>query len=204
MRVNLYIIVFFVGYFYGSVPLAWLLNRTFARDKFTGTKIENYSVWNVWRRTGDKIAATLILLTELIQGVVAVILISQFNANDQIIIAAAIGSMVLGYTHSPWLKFKGGGGLALTAGALLFIEPTIIIIWIVVWGIYFILIRRHLIAALIANAIVPLIIFFTKDSYFSQEILLMILPVALLLFEKQLENVPDLISEKIQALNMET
>lgn len=204
MRVNIYILIFFAGYFYGSIPLAWLLIRTFARKKINGTKIENYTVWNVWQQTGDKITAILILLIELIKGGAAILLVSQLNMQDDMLLAVAIGSMVLGHTHSIWLKFKGGGGLALTAGALLIIEPVLIIIWIMVWGIYFMLIRRHLIAALVANAVVPLIVFFTKDSYFSDQTLLMILPVALLLFEKQLENVPDLISEKNRPKNMET
>ena len=48
---------------------------------------------------------------------------------------------------------------------------------------------------MIATALIPLIVYFTLDIYFSKDILLMVLPVCLIIFQRHLERIPDIIKE---------
>jgi len=102
--------------------------------------------------------------------------------------------VVVGHSFPVWLGFRGGRGLAVTAGFFLAVDPRVPALWVLVWLVYFLLIRKHIIASLVATFLLPLIIFFMQGSYFDKTDLLLILPVSFVIFLKHLERLPEVIS----------
>src|SRR5690606_5289406 len=64
---------------------------------------------------------------------------------------------VLGHNYSPWVGFKGGKGIATSAGVLLALMPFGVLILLVVWLILFFTTRYVSLASIGAAAALPLV-----------------------------------------------
>lgn len=64
---------------------------------------------------------------------------------------------VLGHNYSPWVGFKGGKGIATSAGVLLGLMPAAVVLLILVWGLLFLTTRYVSVASVGAAASLPLI-----------------------------------------------
>lgn len=64
---------------------------------------------------------------------------------------------VLGHNYSPWVGFKGGKGIATSAGVLLGLMPFAVIILLAVWLLLFITTRYVSVASMGAAAVLPLL-----------------------------------------------
>jgi len=75
-------------------------------------------------------------------------------------ISGMVGAIfsVLGHVFPPWLKFKGGKGVATAAGALLALMPIATLIGVAVWIIVFWLTRYVSLASVVATAALPIVI----------------------------------------------
>ncbi len=62
---------------------------------------------------------------------------------------------ILGHNYSPWAGFKGGKGIATSAGVLIALMPAAIVILIVVWLLVFAISRYVSLASIIAAAVLP-------------------------------------------------
>ena len=64
---------------------------------------------------------------------------------------------VLGHNYSPWVGFKGGKGIATSAGVLLALMPAGIALLAIIWLIVFAVSRFVSLASIVAAAALPLI-----------------------------------------------
>lgn len=64
---------------------------------------------------------------------------------------------ILGHNYSPWVGFKGGKGIATSAGVLLGLMPFAVILLILVWLITFITTRYVSVASIVAAAVLPVL-----------------------------------------------
>jgi acyl phosphate:glycerol-3-phosphate acyltransferase len=117
-----------VGYLVGGIPFSLLVGRHFygidPRDHGSG----NLGATNVFRVLGTRPALAVAVL-DVAKGAAAVALAmllcpfeSGTNAYDFVLIAVAM-SAVLGHTYSPYIRFKGGKGVATAAGAIAVVMP---------------------------------------------------------------------------------
>ncbi len=113
------ILVFVLSYLAGSVPFGLLLGFMAGKDvRLYGSK--NIGATNVWRVCGAKWGFATFLL-DFLKGLLPVCLIAGWietglPAPYPGIIAAA--GAVVGHNFPVWLKFKGGKGVATSAGAV--------------------------------------------------------------------------------------
>ncbi len=123
---------FAVGYLAGSIPTAFLLVRwKFSRDvRHSGSG--NVGALNSFHVTGSKLMGLSVMLLDALKGAAAVIIASSFGDNFWVPGAAGIGT-VLGHNYSPWIRFKGGRGLAPAAGVLLVLSWLTVILWCLIW-----------------------------------------------------------------------
>jgi glycerol-3-phosphate acyltransferase PlsY len=75
-------------------------------------------------------------------------------------IVAAISS-VLGHSFPVWLRFKGGKGVATSAGALLGLAPLAALVGAAIWVLTFLATRYVSVASIAAAAALPIIILIT-------------------------------------------
>ena len=64
---------------------------------------------------------------------------------------------ILGHNYSPWVGFKGGKGIATSAGVLLALMPAGVALLVIVWVVVFALSRYVSLASIVAAAALPLI-----------------------------------------------
>jgi len=76
---------------------------------------------NVMRALGPR-AALVSGLLDMLKGTVAVLLARWLGAGPWVEVLAALAAIV-GHTYSPFLRFKGGRGVAVAFGALILIGP---------------------------------------------------------------------------------
>ena len=195
MNIYEYGILLIVAYLFGSFPSAFILLKITQKKDIRSEGSGNVGAMNALRASKKKWIALVVLILDLFKGAFPAYYFTRVVVTDKIFLLILVSGVLFGHVFPVWLKFKGGRGLAVVAGALLVIKPILVLIWLVIWAIFFAIIRRHIIASMIATALIPLIVYFTLDIYFSKDILLMVLPVCLIIFQRHLERIPDIIKE---------
>ena len=124
-----YIITVVAAYFLGSIPTGYLAARAKGIDIRT-VGSGNIGATNAMRVLG-KPAGICVLFLDALKGYAAVawvcpLLIKSFNkpeADVETLRIIAGMAAVLGHNFTCWLKFKGGKGVATTAGVFLALAP---------------------------------------------------------------------------------
>ena len=190
-----------VAYLFGSFPSAYLLIKLKTRKDIRTMGSGNMGALNALRSGKSKTVALLVLLLDLLKGALPAWYFAHVQQAEYLVQVTVVIGVLLGHVYPVWLRFKGGRGLAVVAGALLVIQPVLVGIWVGFWLVFYLLIGKHIIACLIATFILPLVVYFVGPPYFQHSILLMILPVCMLIFQRHLERLPDLVEEKRTAIN---
>ena len=108
-----------LAFLIGSIPTGYLLNKYFGHGDIRKVGSGNIGATNVLRHSG-KLLGLLTLLIDIGKGFLALELLYGSGGRWTISILGA--SVVLGHIFSPWLKFKGGKGVATMLGVILFIS----------------------------------------------------------------------------------
>lgn len=151
------------SYLLGSIPFGYLAGRIVGIDIRTAGS-GNVGATNVVRVLGKKYGYPVFAL-DVLKGFGAVMMSkliapgqpSEWNSPEILGILAAMSS-VFGHLYPPWLKFKGGKGVATSAGALLALTPAATLIGVAIWIIVFGLTRYVSLASITAAVILPIVI----------------------------------------------
>jgi glycerol-3-phosphate acyltransferase PlsY len=155
------------NYLLGSVPFGYLAGRLKGIDiRQAGSG--NVGATNVVRVLGKEYGY-LVFALDFLKGFVAVtisMLIApgsppEWHSPEIFGILGAMSS-VLGHSYPVWLKFKGGKGVATSAGALLGLAPLATLIGVVIWTIVFWLTRYVSLASITAAVVLPIIILLVR------------------------------------------
>ena len=159
-------IVVIASYLLGSIPFGYLAGRMAGID-IRNCGSGNVGATNVIRTLGKSYGYPVFAL-DFLKGLGAVkmsILIatrmqSEWNPPEMFGIVAAISS-VLGHSFPVWLRFKGGKGVATSAGALFGLAPVAVLVGVAIWVVTFWLTRYVSVASIAAAAALPLVILVT-------------------------------------------
>ena len=110
-----------LAFLIGSVPTGYLLNKYFGQGDIRKVGSGNIGATNVLRHSG-KLLGLLTLLIDIGKGFLALEWLYVYGGEETVSILGS--SVVLGHIFSPWLKFKGGKGVATMLGVILFISTT--------------------------------------------------------------------------------
>jgi len=105
---NIFLVILF-AYLIGSIPFGIIISKIMGLGNLRNIGSGNIGATNVLR-TGNKLAAILTLIFDLLKGAISVI-ITYYIFNDTTAQIAALSSF-LGHCFPIWLKFKGGKGVA--------------------------------------------------------------------------------------------
>ena len=108
-----------LAFLIGSIPTGYLLNKYFGHGDIRKVGSGNIGATNVLRHSG-KLLGLLTLLIDIGKGFLALELL--YGSGERWTISILGASVVLGHIFSPWLKFKGGKGVATMLGVILFIS----------------------------------------------------------------------------------
>jgi glycerol-3-phosphate acyltransferase PlsY len=149
------------GYLCGSIPFGIVLTRLAGAPELRSVGSGNIGATNVLR-TGRKALAGATLLGDILKGTAAVIVTDTALGRDPAISAAL--AAFLGHLFPVWLGFKGGKGVATYIGLLLGFQvwlalATFCLIWLAVAA----LTRYSSLAALLASAATPAVLWWHDD-----------------------------------------
>ncbi|MBS4082202.1 MAG: glycerol-3-phosphate 1-O-acyltransferase PlsY [Rhizobiales bacterium] len=185
---------FLLGYALGSIPFGLLLTKYAGLGDVRKIGSGNIGATNVLR-TGNKGLAAATLACDLLKGTVAVLIASRFVSHEWPVttglgsVLAGVGA-VIGHMYPVWLKFKGGKGVATFLGVLLGIAWQAAIGAALVWLAVAFASRYSSLAALVATAVSPLILYFLGYPPVAALFLL----IAVLVWWKHSENISRLLS----------
>jgi len=121
------------GYLVGSVPSGWLVVRLLRGRDLRREGSGNIGTANVYRSAGI-VAAALCLLGDVLKGLIPVLLGWLAGFRPGTLELAIIGlAPVVGHTWPIFLRFRGGKGVATTAGVMLVLATPVVLIAVAVW-----------------------------------------------------------------------
>ncbi|MCW5558511.1 MAG: glycerol-3-phosphate 1-O-acyltransferase PlsY [Verrucomicrobiae bacterium] len=166
-----------MGYLLGSVPFGLLLTRFAGLGDIRSIGSGNIGATNVLRVLG-KPAGIFVLIADALKGALAVLLsprlfhptgpfsgwVSAEEAQLYLPLVAGIGA-ILGHTYTFWLGFRGGKGVATSAGVLGALVPVAFLITLATWILVIAVSRFVSLGSVVAAAILPLATAFTGNHW---------------------------------------
>ncbi|MBN2838304.1 MAG: glycerol-3-phosphate 1-O-acyltransferase PlsY [Fusobacteriaceae bacterium] len=146
-----------VAYFLGSLP-----NGLYVA-KFKGVNImeegsKNTGATNVFRVLGAKYGI-FVLLLDALKGYIPLFVASKLGVNGNGLVLVGLMA-VIGHTFSPFLKFKGGKGVATSLGIFIFLAPLPMFLTLIMFFIVVGISKYVSLGSVLASVMLPLLILF--------------------------------------------
>ena len=152
-----YLVVSIASYLMGSIPFGLILTKIFLKKDIREIGSGNIGATNALR-TGNKLVGYSTLILDIAKAIIPVIYV-KINYPDLIYIASLCA--FLGHVFPIWLKFKGGKGVATYVGILFSINIILGLIFVVSWGVVFLVFRYSSLSSIIGSLSVPIYILIT-------------------------------------------
>lgn len=165
-----YILTAITAYLLGSIPTGFVVGKTRGLDIRT-VGSGNIGATNVFRALGTP-AGVFVLLADALKGWLAVsvaaVLLARFfvrplapSVLESYRLLAGLAA-ILGHNYTCWLRFKGGKGIATSAGVLLALVPYALLAILGVWLVVVALTRYVSLGSICAAAALPLASWFLQ------------------------------------------
>lgn len=200
-----YLLSSIIGYLLGSLPTAYLLLKKIRNVDITKEGSGNVGAMNTYDVSGSKIFGGIVLIVDALKGLLSVYIVLLIISKEFAFPAIALIFAVFAHCFNPWLKLKGGRGLATAAGGTVLLFPFMLVIWGILWVIVYIM-KKDIIFANVWATIMSFIIILTsnqiaiKYTYPQADTLgtLIIFSTALfmIIFVKHIEPLKEIIDKK--------
>lgn len=156
------LILILIAYVCGSLPFGYWAGKLKGIDiREHGSK--NIGATNVVRVMGKKVGIPVFIL-DMLKGMLPTLLATSWmehrlgaDANTATLVGVCCAAAsVIGHMFTFWLGFKGGKGVATSAGGLLGLAPLSLCIGFVVWLVVFYLSRYVALASILASVSLPI------------------------------------------------
>jgi glycerol-3-phosphate acyltransferase PlsY len=159
------------AYALGSIPTGYLVARAKGVD-IRSVGSGNIGATNVFRILG-KPAGIFVLVFDGLKGFAAcawfadwIIKSFSISTSDEVYLRLVAGlAVVLGHNYTCWLRFKGGKGIATSAGVLAGIVPLALVIILGLWLVLFAVTRYVSIGSLAASFTLPFATWLTTKDW---------------------------------------
>lgn len=187
------VIALVIGYLLGGLQTAILYSRMKGMDiREHGSG--NAGATNTLRVLGKK-AAAIVFMGDILKAVLAVIIAKLLFKEDSIVAAlyAGVGA-IIGHSYPLFFKFKGGKGIAVTVGAIYFIDIRVALIASVLFLVCVFITRIVSLSSLLLTASVPVsLYFFYRQEIQILEIVLLGIVIAGITAYRHKENIRRLL-----------
>ncbi len=150
-----------VAFLVGSIPFGYVIGHLFYRTDIRKSGSGNIGAMNALRTLG-KTGAAAVLLLDAAKGVIPTLVAAHYSDTLASIAAACA---VLGHCYSPWLRWKGGKGVATALGAIFAISWPAGLIVVAGWVVGALIITRYSsVGSMLANLAAPFALYFFTRS----------------------------------------
>jgi glycerol-3-phosphate acyltransferase PlsY len=170
------VIIVIICYLLGSIPFAYIMIRMFKGIDIREVGSGNVGTTNALRTAGKRIALVA-LLGDLLKGLASAWLGMHYGG--EMLAVICVLAAVTGHCWPVFLGFKGGKGMATTAGSILFLMPKVFLCLAVVFILIVIISRYVSLASISVAILLPLtcLLFSQPRVYLIASIILMVLVV---------------------------
>lgn len=194
-----YLLIAAAAFLLGSIPTGYLLVRIFRKQDIRSVGSGNIGATNVIRAGGKGLGAATFAL-DVLKGCVAVLagmaiaslLIPSMAPRNAEALAALCA--VLGHMFTPWLKFRGGKGVATGFGVFLVAAPLAALAAIALFAVILALSRYVSLGSILAAAAFPVLAYFLVHGARPAFFLFVQAAVALLIIIKHHQNIRRLLA----------
>jgi len=172
------------GYVWGAVPFGMVVSKALGLPDPRTVGSKNVGFTNVLRVSGTK-AGVLTLLGDMGKGWVISWAAMHWLTDEAHIMLVAL-SPILGHVLSPFLKFKGGKGVATALGSVLALSPSMGVLLLLIWVGTVAIWRYSSGGALAAFGLFPVVAIVNEQR---QEFLVFSLIVSALIWFKHKDNI---------------
>jgi glycerol-3-phosphate acyltransferase PlsY len=159
-----YLISIIIGYLIGSFPSSFLFVRLKSQKDIRNEGSGMAGTMNAFEVSNSKLVGIAVLVCDVLKGLLAVIIVKLFLGNEFWLQATAGIFSIFGHDYPVWLKFKGGRGLATTAGVMLIFGWIFIVVWLIWFAIIYLLSKNIHLGNIVATVLSPVIIWIIPDN----------------------------------------
>ncbi len=174
----------------GSIPTGLLVARSKGVDlRKVGSG--NIGATNVLRAMGKE-AALITLIGDILKGAVPVALARYVGFEEHHILYEGICGLaaIVGHDFSPFLRFRGGKGVATSLGVLFVFSPLVGLFTITIWLMTAKRTRYSSLSALVSFGVLPISVYMLDHS---KDKMVIALAITILLFVRHISNIKRLI-----------
>jgi len=172
----------------GSIPFGLLLVKLAGKGDVREHGSGNIGATNV-SRVGGKALGVVTLLLDIFKGFFPVFLAKQLGLGESVLSLLAL-SAVLGHVFTPWLKFKGGKGVATALGVALAFRAAMVLPALGVFIVLLLALRYVSLGSVMAAVALPLILVWKGATPL---VLLLWADISLIVIIKHHENIRRLL-----------
>jgi len=200
-----YFLSFVLGYLFGSIPTAYLILKKNNGIDITNSGSGNVGAMNSYEVTNSKKIGLIVLIIDFLKGLIPVLILKILFKDEFIYPALAIIFAIFSHCFNPWLRFKGGRGLATAAGGAIILFPFLLIVWIILWLLVYLIKKDILIANILSTILSLFAVYFIKtiDLQFAypkyadiNELIFLTTAGLLIIFIKHIEPLKEIIYKK--------
>jgi glycerol-3-phosphate acyltransferase PlsY len=183
----------FLAYLAGSIPFGLILTNIWGKGNLRCSGSGNIGATNVLRTHGT----TLGLLTFFLDFLKGFIVCKYFNCENETANLLLIALPVLGHIYSPWLKGKGGKGVATYLGVVGALNAYVLSCTMLVWWVVFAVVKISSVAS-IASVLSACAFFYHLSPFscnFINQLYVLIILAVIIVF-KHHDNLKQLLKGK--------
>lgn len=152
------------SYFIGAFPTSYVVARAVRGIDLREHGSGNLGATNVFRVLGWK-AAVPVFLVDIFKGFAPAFFFPALDGSPRWEWALAYGAAaILGHVYSIYVRFRGGKGVATSAGVFLALAPWAVLAGLVVWLTLVFITRIVSISSIVAAVIVPPVVYLTTGA----------------------------------------
>jgi glycerol-3-phosphate acyltransferase PlsY len=160
---NFYLL-FTSAYISGSIPFGKIVGRVNGID-IQKVGSGNIGFANSFRTMGWG-PSLIVLVGDILKGYIPTFYAIHYLHLAIIPTLLIAGASIAGHIFSPWLKFKGGKGVATMIGVSLALNPIMALIAMLVWAIIFFLGKTASVASIAIAVLMPILAEFLESQLF--------------------------------------
>jgi len=179
-----------LGYLFGSISSAVLVSKVFRLGDPRETGSGNPGATNVLR-SGNKFAAALTLIGDVLKGVLPVALAQYAEVSNGVLAMVAIAAF-MGHLLPIFFSFKGGKGVATAIGIFIALSWKLLVVFILTWAFVAAITRYSSLASLMATALTGVASFAIFNQEHQLQLIGAVFWIVAFTFQRHKENIERL------------
>ncbi|MFW6330371.1 MAG: glycerol-3-phosphate 1-O-acyltransferase PlsY [Gemmatimonadota bacterium] len=152
-----------LAYLLGATPTSQIVARVFHGVDLRKHGSGNLGATNTFRVLGWRAAAP-VMVVDVLKGWVPTVYFPRWDGVEPLEWALGYGAAaIVGHVFSVFVGFRGGKGVATSAGVFMALAPWAVLIAGVLWGVIVTLTRVVSLASLVAAIVLPIAVFVTGE-----------------------------------------